>query len=441
MLRLIYTALLYVAAPLALGWTAWRGLRDPLYRDRLLERWGYTRLRLPRGTDSAAEPGGTIWVHAVSVGEVQAAAALVRALRQSYPGHPLLMTTATPTGAQRVKALFGADVFHCYLPYDLPGAVRRFLDRTQPAVAVVLETEVWPNLYRECARRGLRIVLISARLSEKSVRRFRRIAGLFRDALRQDLTIGAQSEADAERFVAAGADRSRVQVTGNIKFDLQVPVSVRQTGEALRVSQFPERFVWVAGSTHEVEEDLLLQAHRQLLRACPEALMVLVPRHPNRFAGVRQWLSTQSPAAPAATAPDWYVTRTSGAAVTARTQVLLVDTLGELLQFYAAADVAFVGGSLVPIGGHNLLEPAALACPIITGPHNFNAPQIARQLFEQGAALEVASAEQLADTLVALRGSPERRRRMGQAALAMVESNRGAVARALRLIAPTVGGS
>jgi len=438
MLRLIYTALLYVAAPLALGWTAWRGLRDPLYRDRLLERLGYTRLRLPGSRDRADEPGGTIWVHAVSVGEVQAAVALVRALRQRYPEHPLLMTTATPTGAQRVKALFGADVLHCYLPYDLPGAVRRFLDRTQPAVAVVLETEIWPNLYRECARRGLRIVLVSARLSEKSVRRFRRIAGLFRDTLRQDLTIGAQTEADAERFVAVGADRSRVQVTGNIKFDLQVPVQARQAGEALRASQFPQRFVWVAGSTHEVEEDLLLQAHRQLLLACPEALLVLVPRHPNRFAGVRQWLSAQAPAAPAA---DWYVTRSSGAAVTPRTQVLLVDTLGELLQFYAAADVAFVGGSLVPIGGHNLLEPAALACPIVTGPHNFNAPQIARLLFEQGAAVEVSSAGQLAEILLALRDSPERRRRMGQAAADMVDSNRGAVARALQLIALTGGDS
>jgi len=431
MLRLIYTALLYLAAPLALGWTAWRGLRDPLYRGRLPERLGYTRLRLPAG-----HAQGAIWVHAVSVGEVQAAAALVRALRQRYPEHALLMTTATPTGAQRVKALFGADVLHCYLPYDLPGAVRHFLDRTRPVVAVMLETEIWPNLYRECARRELRIVLVSARLSEKSVRRFRRIAGLFRETLRQDLVIGAQTEADAERFVAVGADPARVQVTGNIKFDLQVPVQVREAGEALRMSQFPQRFVWVAGSTHEVEEEQLLQAHRQVLRACPDALLVLVPRHPNRFAGVRQWLAAQVRVTPAAA--DWYVSRSSGAMVTPSTQVLLVDTLGELLQFYAAADVAFVGGSLVPIGGHNLLEPAALARPIITGPHYFNAPEIARLLLQREAALEVASAAQLAETLLALRDSPERCHRMGQAALALVESNRGAVTRALQLIAPAI---
>ncbi|HWK74023.1 MAG TPA: glycosyltransferase N-terminal domain-containing protein, partial [Povalibacter sp.] len=175
MLRLIYNALICIAAPLAFGWTAWRGLRDPLYRDRLCERFGYTDLRLD----------GAIWVHAVSVGEVQAAATLVRTLRQRYPDRPLLVTTATPTGAQRVQALFGDAVHHCYLPYDLPGAVRRFLDRVRPAIAVVMETEVWPNLYRECGRRQLPIVLASARLSERSVRRFRRIAGLFRDALSQ----------------------------------------------------------------------------------------------------------------------------------------------------------------------------------------------------------------------------------------------------------------
>lgn len=430
MLRLIYTALLYVAAPLALGWTAWRGRRDPLYRDRLGERLGYSLLPpVAPGTD-------LIWVHAVSVGEVQAAAALVRTLLRRYPDRRLLMTTATPTGAQRVKALFGEEVLHCYLPYDLPGAVRRFLDRVRPAVAVVMETEIWPNLYRECARRRLRIVLISARLSEKSVRRFRRIAGLFREALQQDLLIGAQTEVDAERFIAVGADRARVRVIGNLKFDLEVPPQVRRAGEELRAAQFAGRFVWVAGSTHEVEEELLLQAHRQVRQICPSALLVLVPRHPNRFERVRHWLAAQN-----GSQDGSHVTRSSGKAVTPQTSVLLVDTLGELLLFYAAADVAFVGGSLVPIGGHNLLEPAALACPILTGPHNFNAPDVARLLLERGAAVQVASAAELAATLTALEADPPRRHQMGAAALATVEANRGALTRALELIEPLLSES
>jgi len=417
MLRLIYNALICIAAPLAFGWTAWRGLRDPLYRDRLCERFGYTDLRLD----------GAIWVHAVSVGEVQAAATLVRTLRQRYPDRPLLVTTATPTGAQRVQALFGDAVHHCYLPYDLPGAVRRFLDRVRPAIAVVMETEVWPNLYRECGRRQLPIVLASARLSERSVRRFRRIAGLFRDALSQDIVIAAQTQADADRFLAVGANRAGTHVTGNVKFDLEIPEEVRVNGQALRAAQFAGRFVWVAGSTHDVEEDLVLQAHRSVQQARRDALLILVPRHPNRFERVRQWLASQ--AVP-------YATRSRGEQVTAETGVLLADTLGELLMLYAACDVAFVGGSLVPIGGHNLLEPAALERPVLSGPNNFNAPDIARLLFESGAALEVPSGDALATTLRDLASDPERRSQMGTAARAIVEANRGALARVMALIEP-----
>lgn len=416
MLRLLYTALIYIAAPIAFALTAWRGIRNPLYRDRLSERFGFSRLQF-------AAP--VIWVHAVSVGEVQAAAALVRTLRQQYPQKPLLITTATPTGAQRVKALFGDTAVHCYLPYDLPGAVKRFLDRARPQIAIILETEVWPNLYRECGRRRIPIVLASARLSEKSVRRFRRIGGLFRDALAQDIVIGAQTQADADRFLAMGSDAARTYVTGNIKFDLVIPDEIHTRGQALRTEQFAQRFVWVAGSTHEGEEQTLLDAHRRVLSARKDALLILVPRHPDRFDRVRQWLSAQDVS---------YAVRSTGTAITAGTNVLLVDTLGELLMFYAAADVAFVGGSFVPIGGHNLLEPAALALPILTGPNNFNAPDVAQLLFDNHAALEVQSADELAAALLELDLHPERRTVMGRAALTIVESNRGAVARVMKLI-------
>jgi 3-deoxy-D-manno-octulosonic-acid transferase len=413
---LIYTALLYVAAPVVFALTAWRGIRDPAYRDRLGERFGLTSLR---------GDGSAIWVHAVSVGEVQAAAPLIRALRQRHPQRTLIVTTTTPTGAQRVRALFPDTVRHAYLPYDLPGAVNRFLDRVRPQHAIVMETEVWPNLYRACARRGIPIALASARLSEKSVRRYRRFAGVFGPALR-DLAIGAQTQADAQRFIAIGANPSRVHVTGNIKFDIEVPAQVQADGAALRSASFAGRKVWVAGSTHAGEEDEVLEAHRRVLKLHPDALLILVPRHPNRFDQVRTWLDDSSMR---------FVSRSRQERVNAGIEVLFADTLGELLMLYAAADVAFVGGSLVPlIGGHNLLEPAALAKPILTGPHHANGQDIAQLLLADGAAQEVRGADDLAAAVGKLFAHPERRKEMGEKAQAVVASNRGALARAMELI-------
>ena len=412
---LIYTALLYMAAPVVFALTAWRGIRDPAYRDRLGERFGLTALR---------GDGSAIWVHAVSVGEVQAAAPIIRALRQRHPQRTLIVTTTTPTGAQRVRALFTDTVQHAYLPYDLPGAVNRFLDRVRPQQAIVMETEIWPNLYRACARRGIPIALASARLSEKSVRRYRRFARVFGPALR-GLIIGAQTPTDAQRFAAIGADASHVHVTGNIKFDIEVPAQVQVDGAALRSNSFASRKVWVAGSTHAGEEDQVLEAHRRLLKAHPDALLILVPRHPNRFDQVRTWLDGSSMR---------FVSRSRREPVNAGIEVLLADTLGELLMFYAAADVAFVGGSLVPIGGHNLLEPAALAKPILTGPHNANGQDIAQLLFADGAAQEVHSSDELAAAVAKLFAYPERRREMGEKAQAIVAANRGALARAMALI-------
>lgn len=420
MLRSVYTALLYVFAPIALAGTALRGLRDPAYRDRLPERLGFT--------GSFAEP--PLWLHAVSVGEVQAAAALVRVLLKKFPQRPLLITTSTPTGAQRVQALFGASVRHAYLPYDLPGAVRRFLDRVRPSLAIVMEREIWPNLFRECERRRIPVLLASARISEQSAIRHGKFAGLFREALATNVTVAAQTEQDAARFRAIGA--RNVQVTGNVKFDLEVPQSARQAGEALRAAQFAGRLVWVAGSTHEGEEDQLLAAHRLVLAQRPDALLILVPRHPNRFDAVRSWLKSKQVA---------FAARSRGEAVTAATTVLFADTLGELMTFYAAADIAFVGGSLiVTVGGHNLLEPAVLERPILVGPHNANAPDIAQLLLDRGAARQVASAEQLAAAILELAADPAARAQMGARASAIVAENRGALDRVLQLIAGALPG-
>lgn len=420
MLRPIYTLLICLLAPVVLAFTAWRGVRDPAYRDRLGERLGYTRLRFDRPA---------IWVHAVSMGEVQAAAPLIRELRRRYPDRPLLVTTATPTGAARVKALFADTVSHAYLPYDTPGSVRRFLDRVSPCVAIVMETEVWPNLYRACARRGIPIVMASARLSERSIRRLRWLGGLFQPVLAANVTIAAQTQADADRFVALGADRARVPVVGNLKFDVEIASDLLERGRAVREAQFARRFVWVAGSTHEGEEQIVVAAHELLRAKIPEALLLLVPRHPQRFGTVRQWLESQSLA---------FAVRSSGVAVAATDSILLVDTLGELLMFYAAADVAFVGGSLVPIGGHNLLEPAALSRPVLAGPNNDNARDIAALLFSQQAALQVGNANELSVALIELAGDAQRRHEMGARGARIVSANRGALAKVLTLVAPYV---
>lgn len=420
MLRSLYTALLYAFAPIALAGTALRGLRDPAYRDRLSERLGFTRV-----FEGAREPR-PLWVHAVSVGEVQAAVPLVRALLKKYPQHPLLITTATPTGAQRVRALFGESVRHAFLPYDLPGAVRRFLNRVQPSLAVVMEREIWPNLFCECQRRGIPILLASARITASSAARHRRFASLFGDALSGNVTVAAQTTQDAERYRSIGA--RRVLVTGNVKFDIEVPRAAIEAGQTLRVAQLGERPVWVAGSTHDGEEQQLLAAHREVTKHRADALLVLVPRHPNRFDAVRGWLKSEQVK---------FASRSRDEAVTQATSVLLVDTLGELLTFYAAADIAFVGGSLIAtVGGHNLLEPAVLERPILTGPHNFNAPDIAQLMFESGGARQVNSAQQLAAALLQLFADPAARADMGAKAHAIVAANRGALNRVMESIEP-----
>lgn len=417
MLRSVYTALLYVFAPLALAGTALRGVRDSAYRDRLPERLGFTHVY----QRSDAQP---IWVHAVSVGEVQAAAALIRVLLKQHPQRPLLITTATPTGAQRVQALFKDSVRHAYLPYDLPGAVRRFLDRVRPVMAIVMEREIWPNLFHECRRRSIPVLLASARISERSAVRHRRFASLFREALATNVTVAAQTAQDAERYRFIGA--RDVEIIGNVKFDIEAPVAAREAGESLRTTQFAERLVWVAGSTHEGEEDQVLAAHRRVMERRPDALLILVPRHPNRFDAVRSWLKAKQVT---------FVSRSRDERVAASTSVLLADTLGELMTFYAAADIAFVGGSLIAtVGGHNLLEPAVLERPVLVGPHNFNAPDIAQLMLESGAARQVNSSGQLADAILELAADPAARARMGTQASAMVTANRGALERVVRLI-------
>jgi len=416
--RFAYVLLSYLLAPFVAGFLFLRGFRNRAYWDRFGERFGYSSIALDHPS---------IWVHAVSVGEVQAAAALVRELMRRYPGIPLVLSTVTPTGAERVRDMFGDSVIHLYAPYDLPGAVRRFFDRVQPQLAIIIETELWPNLYHECGKRQVPLVLASARVSPVSVVKYRRFVGLFREALSHGIVIAAQSESDAERFRSLGANPARTHVTGNIKFDFEPDQDLPKLGAAFRDEHAAGRRVWVAGSTHEGEEEQILEALQIVRQKYPDTLLMLVPRHPERFNGVAQMLKERG----------WsVVTRSSGLRCDAETDVFLIDTLGELTLIYAACDIAFVGGSLVPIGGHNLLEPAALGKPILTGPHTFNAEDIASMFIDANAALRVTDARDLAFRLTEWFGNETQAHEFGQRGLTLLRQNRGALERLLALVDP-----
>lgn len=430
-MRFLYSLALYLIAPFVCAMLLWRGLRDRSYWHHFAERFGF----------GEAVPAGGIWVHAVSVGEVQAAAALVNRLRERYSQVPLVVTTFTPTGAARARALFETGVRVRYVPFDLPGSVRRFFGRIRPRIAVIFETELWPNLYHERARLRIPLVLASARISRRSVAGYRRLGSLFREPLGQGIVIAAQAQVDAERFQALGADATHTHVTGNIKFDLAVPPDIEQRGTLLRQQYAAGRPMWVAGSTHAGEDEIVLEAHAGVRRKHPGALLAIAPRHPNRFDEVAAGLERarvsfrrRSREASATTAPTAAFATTAPAA--SDPEVLLVDTLGELLDFYAAGDVAFVGGSLVPIGGHNLLEPAALGKPVLTGPHNSNGAEVAKLLISRGAAKVVTDAEQLRAAVDECLCDPVERERIGAIGRGCVADNRGALAKLLGLIEP-----
>ncbi|MDI5996433.1 lipid IV(A) 3-deoxy-D-manno-octulosonic acid transferase [Pseudomonas sp. MDMC216] len=412
--RLLYTLLLHLALPLIALRLALRARKAPAYARRINERFS---LGLP-----TMKPDG-IWVHAVSVGESIAAAPMIRALQAHYPDLPITVTCMTPTGSERIQALFGSSVQHCYLPYDLPWAAARFLDRVQPRLAVVMETELWPNHIHQCAKRGIPVALANARLSERSARGYARFGKLTAPMLGELSLIAVQTQTEAQRFLDLGARPGCVEVTGSIKFDLKIDAELLQRADALRQQwQATTRPVWIAASTHAGEDEIVLAAHRQLLKTQPDALLILVPRHPERFNSVHELciserLTTRR--------------RSTAEAVQASDQVLLGDTMGELLFLYALADIAFVGGSLVANGGHNLLEPAALGKPVLSGPHLFNFLEIAAQLREAGALSEVENAMQLADKVAALLNEPSKMQRMSQVGLSVLKANQGALERLL----------
>jgi 3-deoxy-D-manno-octulosonic-acid transferase len=416
LLRGLYSAALYLLVPVTVYHLIWRGFRQEAYFERWSER--YARYAGPA-------PPPPIWVHAVSVGEVNAVAPLVQALMQARPDLRLLVTTITPTGSARVRALWGERVEHVYLPYDLSGAVRRFLAHFRPGIALVVETELWPNLLLCCRDAGIPAYLVNARLSERSLRGYRVLRPLLARVLATLRRVAAQSSDDARRFAALGAPEAAITVSGNLKYDIDIDAdAIAQAARGFR-ERTGTRPVWIAASTHPEEEAAMLAIHRQLRTRWPDLLLLWAPRHPERFRGVAQQ----------ALDAGWRVaTRKLTRLPDPDDAVFVLDTLGELQQFYACADVAFVGGSLQEIGGHNLLEPAAVGTPVVTGPHLHNFADIARRMQQAGAMRVGNDAAGVEQALAALLADEAERLAMREAGLALVRDGRGAVQRTLALI-------
>ena len=413
-----YGALSWIAAPAMCGYMLARSARDPGWRRRLSERWAIRTPQLP--------PGG-VWLHGSSLGEVGALSLVAGELARRRPDLPLLLTAFTPAGSAAIQRGLRGSQSHCLLPLDLGMANRRFLRRARPALGVILETEIWPGLYAACGAAGVPLVMASARLGRRSHNRYRKVRPIIAAALNAVRVVGAQSEDDARRFRSLGPAGLDARVSGNLKFHYRPPAGLLERGAELRQAMGPARPVWIAASTHEPEEQTVLDAHRQLLAERPDALLIIAPRHRERFAAVRAQLGRSGLK---------ISLRSRHRAPQTETQVFLLDSLGELTAFYAAADLAFVGGSLAPVGGHNLLEPAAFGLPVLAGPHLFNTAETARLLRGAGALFSVRDARELAGRAARLLGSEEARLGVGAAARECVAAGRGVLDRTLGLIEP-----
>jgi 3-deoxy-D-manno-octulosonic-acid transferase len=409
-MRHLYSLAWLLLLPFAFLYLLWRARKQPAYLRHWRERLGWAPI----------DTRPTIWLHAVSVGETRAAAPLVKALRQRHPDHAILLTHATPTGRATGAELFGEAVAQAYLPYDFPLLVGLFLRRARPILGVIMETEIWPNLYSACARRRIPLFLVNARMSEKSARGYGRFRTLTAPALRGLAGIAAQTLNDAHRLRELGA--VAVEISGNVKFDVTPPAESAERARELR-ALFQGRFVLLLASTREGEEALLLDALAGL--ELPGLLLVLVPRHPQRFAEVARLLAARGLT---------YARRSEQGPVQADTRVFLGDSMGELAAYYAAADLAYVGGSLLPLGGQNMIEAAAAGCPALFGPHTWNFAEAAEQAVARGAARRVADAGEMAAAVVALQRDPIAREHMREAGLQFAAANRGATERVMAML-------
>lgn len=413
-MRFVYSLVISLISPFFFIRLLYRSRKASAYRTRWAERLAIYK---------SGATSGVLWFHAVSFGEAEAVFPLIKTLQAQYPDLPVLVTTTTLTGSNRVLSVLGDSVQHVYLPYDLPGTAGRFLRRYNPVLGVVVETEIWPNLYRECGTMKVPLAIINARLSERSARGYKKLRGLVSDTLKHVLLIAAQAPDDAQRFVDIGAESKIVSVTGNIKFDTPVPDGLVDTGLKLRQQLFGDRPVWIAASTHKGEEEQVLDAYQAVRPQHPELLLILVPRRPERFGRVALLCKRRGHS---------LILRSSGESCR-NSDIFLLDSMGELKQFYATADLAFIGGSLVKTGGHNALEASALGIPALFGPHMFNFEKIAESLVKANAAVQVDNSSALAKIATKLLDDDRYRTSVGSAGKSFVQANRGALGKVVKL--------
>lgn len=422
LLRYLYTTLFYLLLPFIGLRLLWRSRRTPAYRHGWAERLGYCLYQFKQ----------SIWIHAVSLGETIAAEPLIRELLKIYPTLPIVVTNTTPTGAARVQATFSnhtGRIYQVYLPYDLPSAVGRFLKKIQPKMAIILETELWPNLFAACEKKNIPIILANACLSTRSLKGYARFSTLTQQTLSAVTNLCAQTQQDADRFHALGISSEKIKITGSLKLDITLPEDLLLRAAQLRKKLGENRLIWIAASTHKGEEEIILQAHRLILKNHPSSLLILAPRHPERFDRLADNLIKEK----------WMIAcHSKQESCDKKTAIYFNDTLGELLLMYAVSDVAFVGGSFVPIGGHNLVEPAILSKPIITGSHIANIHGLSELLLKNQSMLIVKNADELAMQISRLFADSVERKNRGEKAYKIVARNRGALQKTLGFIETTL---
>lgn len=422
MSRLVYSIIFALCMPFIIIKLFWRGYKAPEYRRRKLERFGLFK---------APSLKRSIWVHAVSVGEVLAAEPVIRMLQARFPDRDIVITSMTPTSSEQIHKLFGDSIFHVYAPYDLSFMVNAFLRRVKPEFLIIMETELWPNMIHQARKKGCPVVIVNARLSERSANGYRRLKSAVGWMLNELSLVLCQNENDASRFRSLGISDEKIHVTGSVKYDVNIDPGIHREGQMLKQCLKRSQPVWIAASTHEGEDARVLAIHLQVRAFFPDAVLILVPRHPERFDSAFG-LAEQA----------GFITyrRTHASRIPQDTEVFVVDTMGELLNFYAASNIAFIGGSLVEVGGHNPIEPGALGLPILAGPYVFNFEAICEQLVASGGMEVVQSEARLLAALKQLMAEPENARERGQSAMKEVNASKGAVNRVVNYLAPLLQG-
>jgi len=413
-MRFIYTLLFYLALPLIFIRLFIRGKKAPDYRLAWSERLGHFPVKLEK----------SIWIHAVSFGEAIAATPLIKYLQAKHPTLPIIVTTTTPTGRAHLSKTFGNSIHLSFLPYDLPTALGRFMQQVNPKLLILIETELWPNLLHACNRKHIPIILANARLSERSAAKYAKAKYLIQSMLQAFTCVAAQNNEDGQRFVKLGLPKDRLKITGSIKFDISIAPDIYEKATVLK-AQWSDRPVWIAASTHQGEDEKILIAFKIILERFSNALLILVPRHPERFSSVKALCEQEGFSV---------ITRSSEAICQASSQIYLGDTMGDMLMLFAASNVAFIGGSFIPVGGHNLLEPNALGVPSIIGPYYFNFKEITKMFVAANATYIIQNPEELAQKVIALFADPVLAKQRGRNGLQVLAQNRGALAKLCDII-------